>query len=268
MKRWFFVLMWLASSAMAGGFVQTAPPSLPVADRAGTLLPMDARLRDATGGQVRLGDFFEPGRPVVLVPGYWRCRTLCGTLMQGILEAVADTGLPRSAYAVVGFSVDPDEGPADAASRQRSDLEYAAAYGSRANKAGTLAPPDLHLLLGSTDLSRRMGFDWRRTEADDPADRWAHAAGFAVVSPRGRIVQTFEGVRFEPAEVRAAIEAAARNESPANALMRGFAMLCAHFDPVEGRLSGPVMVGFRFGGVALALGLAVWVLRHRRGRAA
>lgn len=266
------LLMVIAFAAHAGGFARTAPPELPVIDRAGAAVPLDAVLRDAAGHTLRLGDFFHPGRAVLLVPGYWQCRTLCGTLMQGILEAAADTGLPRDRYTVVGFSVDPAETPQDAAARQISDLEYAAAYGSRATKSGELPPPDLQLLLGDPALSRSIGFDWRRTDAQDPADRWAHASGFVVVSPEGRIEQTFQGVRFDAADVRTAITSAITpatdGQPPANALMRGFAMLCAHFDPVEGRLSQPVMQAFRVGGVLLACALGLWMLRHRRTRRA
>lgn len=267
MTRWLpAMLLATVLPAGAGGFAHGAPPAVAVVDHAGGSLPLDTPLRDANGRTLRLGDLFHPGRAVLLVPGYWQCRTLCGTLMQGILEAAADTGLPRSRYAVVGFSVDPAETPRDAAIRQHADLEYAAAYGSRATRSGELPPPDLHLLLGDAALSRGMGFDWRRTDAADPADRWAHASGFVVVSPEGRIVQTFQGVRFDAAELRTAIGSAIDGRPPANALMRGFAMLCAHFDPVEGRLSRPVMQGLRVGGVLLACLLGLWMLRHRRTR--
>ncbi|QHI97379.1 hypothetical protein GT347_04905 [Xylophilus rhododendri] len=255
-----------ALPALAGGFAHDTPALLPVADRSGTRLALDQPLRDAHGAPVRLADFFTPGRAVLLVPGYWRCRTLCGTLMQGILEAAADTGLPRDAYRVVGFSVDPQEGPADAAERQRSDLAYAEAYGTRASVSGVLPPPDLHLLLGSVALSRQLGFDWRATDAADPADRWAHAAGFAVLSPRGQLVRQFQGVRFDARELRAAIESARADQPPPRSFIQGFAMLCAHFNPAEGRLSTPVMAGLRFVGVALVLALAGWMLRNRRGR--
>ena len=266
MKRLLVLLLLsLATGVFAAGFGQAKPPAVSVQDRSGQALPLDTPLRDAGGGTVRLGDFFGT-RPVVLVPAYWRCRTLFGTLMQGVLEAVADTGLPRDAYRVVGFSVDPDEGPADAAARQRSDLEYAAAYGSRATRSGSLPPPELHLLLGDAGLARRIGFDWQRTGAAEPADRWAHAAGFVVASPQGRIVQAFSGVRFDAAALRAAIDSAAREEARPSSLSSAFALLCAHFDPVEGRLSAPVMAGLRAGGIALVLGLGGWMLLHRRGR--
>ncbi len=271
-------LLCLPLLAGAAGFALNAPPALAVADRTGVQLPLDIPLRDAAGHPVRLGDFFVPGRPVLLLPGYWRCRNLCGTLMQGVLEAAADTGLPRSAYAVVGFSVDPDETPADAAARQQSDLEYAAAYGSRATRDGTLPPPDFHLLLDAHGrgavLARTLGFDWQRSDQDDPADRWWHAAGFAVVSPQGRVVRSFEGVRFDPKDLRLALQAAAGgppldSASRLSALGRGVALLCAHFNPADGRWSSTVMAGLRLFGVALALLLGLWMLRHRRqGRVA
>jgi protein SCO1/2 len=270
-------LVVLPPAARAGGFVTEAPPPVVFAQRLGAQLPLDLPLRDADGRALRLGDFFRAGRPVVLVPGYYRCANLCGTLMQGVLESLADTGLPRSAYTVVGFSIDPAETPAGAGTRQADDRAYAAAYGSRVLPSGTLPPVDLHLLLGSAagtaELAGTIGFGYRRAEggngaADTPDTTppdYQHAAGFLVATPQGVVSRYLMGVRFEPRDLRLALVEASAGR--VGTLSDRIALLCAHFDPATGRYSTAVMAGFRIGGVVLALGLAGWILSHRRGAA-
>ncbi|MES2184047.1 MAG: SCO family protein [Pseudomonadota bacterium] len=269
-----FALGALTQAARAGGFVTEAPPPLVFAQHLGAQLPLELPLRDADGRTVRLGAFFVPGRPVVLVPGYYRCPNLCGTLMQGVLESLADTGLPRSAYTVVGFSIDPAETPADASARQAGDRGYAAAYGSRTVPSGMLPPVDLHLLLGSDAstamLADAIGFGYRRAGAGSDAagatTDYQHAAGFLVVTPQGVVSRYLMGVRFEPRDLRLALVEASSGR--VGTLSDRIALLCAHFDPATGRYSTAVMAAFRIGGVLLALGLTGWILRHRRGAVA
>ena len=260
------------ASAWAAGSATRAPAPLAFEDRAGAALPLDLPLQDAAGHTVRLGDFFRTGRPVLLVPGYYRCVNLCGTLMQGVLEAVADTGLPRGAYTVLGFSIASGETPADATGKEADDLAYAAAYGSRANSSGPLPPPDLHLLLapgtaGAT-LARTIGYGFRPASAE-AADGYEHTAGFIVATPHGTVARTFLGVRFAPQELRAALAeaSAGRSGAPATAgLADRLLLLCSHLDPTTGRYSGAVMNGLRALGIACVLALAGWAWRHRRGR--
>ncbi len=260
------------TSAWAAGNSTPAPEPSAFEDRAGAALPLDLPLQDAAGHSVRLGDFFHTGRPVLLVPGYYRCVNLCGTLMQGVLEAAADTGLQRSAYTVLGFSIAPGETPADAMGKEADDLAYAAAYGSRANTTGTLPPPDLHLLLApgpaGTTLARAIGYGFRPASAE-AADGYEHTAGFIVATPQGTVARTFLGVRFAPQELRDALAeaSAGRSAAPAAAgLADRLLLLCSHLDPTTGRYSGAVMNGLRALGIACVLALAGWAWRHRRGR--
>jgi protein SCO1 len=256
--------MLACAAACAQDGAAILAPSVAFDQHLGAKLPLDLPLRDAQGRAVRLGDFFAAGRPVVLVPGYYHCTNLCSTLMQGVLESLADTGLPRGAYAVVGFSIDPSDTPADARARQEADRAYAEAYVAR---GGQSAPADVHLLVGAADgAARAVGFNYRRLPADGPGGtaQYAHAAGFVVATPEGRVARYLMGVRFTARDLRLALVEAA--SGGIGTVADRLTLLCAHVDPATGHYSGAVLGGLRAVGIALAVGLGAWIVRHRHGR--
>ena len=121
-----------------------------------------------------------------------------------------------------------------------------------------MLPLDLHELVGSADaigqLANRAGFvfsrlaDERAGPAADTSDqaasataasRFAHAAGFLVATPQGRISRYFLGVRHDPQALRSALDAAAGDSI--GSLVDRLVLLCAHFDPSLGRFSQPVL---------------------------
>ena len=285
----------------ANGFVYPGArtPTAAIEQQLGASLPLAAAFVDADGRAVRLSDLFAaaPGRPavpVVMVLGYYRCPQLCETVMQGALEALARSGARRDAYRVVAVSIDPSETPADAQMRLAIDRRYAD-FAARSTdrdaghnagqetgqKTGSAQPLDLHELVGSADaigqLASRAGFVFSRL-ADEPADpvadpsgqaaspiaahRFAHASGFLVATPQGRISRYFLGVRHDPQALRGALDAAAGESI--GSLVDRLVLLCAHLDPTLGRFSQPVLSTLRILGIALVLGLAGWLWRLRR----
>ena len=258
----------MCSSATAAAPVfLPPPPRAEFVQHLDAALPLDLPFVDAAGRGVRLGDYFGDGRAVLLVLGYYRCPNLCGLAMHGVLEALEASGLPRRAWRVVGVGIDPQETPADAAARQRVDLDYAAQL-----RGATGEPLDLHLLVGAAPaiaaLAQRVGFGYARDDAagartgdEARASRYVHAAGFVVVTPQGRISRYLFGVRFDARELRLALDqaAAGRIGGPIDRLL----LLCAHFDPAIGRHSGAVMNLLRGVGLALVLALGGWAWRHR-----
>lgn len=217
-------------------------------------LPLSAAFVDDSGHTVRLGAFFGT-QPVVLVLGYYHCPNLCSTLMDGVLESLADVGLPPRAYRVLGVSIDPSEDAALAARKKAS-------YATLLARAGG----DLHLLTGMKPqidaLARSAGF---RYTYDESAGQYAHPAGFLVATPGGRISHYFMGVRFDPRDVRLALVDASsgRIGSPVDRLL----LLCSHYDPVTGRYSTAAMSLVRAVCLAVLAALGIWMWRARERKA-
>jgi protein SCO1/2 len=228
-------------------------PAAEFAPRPGAALPLGAMFVDDAGRAVRLGQLF--GRtPVVLVPVYYSCPNLCGTLFEGVLQSLALSGLPAGAYQLVGVSIDPGDTPARAAERRRAYL-------------GLLPGDGLRLLTGGqaavAELTAAIGY---RYERDGARGEYAHAAGFVVATADGRVARYFPGVRFDPMALRDAVNSAARGETGrfADRLL----LLCAHFDPSSGRYSFAALSAVRAVALAVVVVLLGWIWRHRTRRAA
>lgn len=247
------LLAWHAAGAQA---LQLPPqPDARFAPALGTRLPPELVLRDEAGAPIRLGSLFGAA-PLVLVPGYYTCPNLCGTLFQGVLQALALSGLPAASYRLVGFSIDPRD-------------DAAAAAGKRAAYAALLpgGTADLRMLTGAAPaLARLEGALGYRAVPDAVTGELAHAAGFVVADAQGRIAAFFPGVRFDPADVRDAVRAAhAGKVAPTQpGLVERIALLCTHYDPSAGRHSGAAMAAVRAGALLAALGLGGWLWARRR----
>ncbi len=248
MTRILALLLMLACGPAAAQSLQLPPsPAARFEPVPGTRLPLDAVLRDDAGQPVRLAALFD--RPVVLVPGYYTCPNLCSTVFEGVLQALALSGLAAGDYRLVGLSVDPRDGAAAAATRKRA---YATLLpgGARDLKLLTGDPPTL------ARLQTALGY---RTVTDKDTGELAHAAGFVVLDADGRIMRAFSGVRFDPAALRAAIRA------PTPSFGRQVLMLCAHFAPTSGRHTTGALAFVRAGVLLLPLCFLVWLWRRRRG---
>ncbi|KQV43240.1 SCO family protein [Massilia sp. Root335] len=247
-----FVLL-ACGPAAAGALALPPPPAARFDPVPGAKLPLDAVLRDDAGRRVPLATLFD--RPVVLVPGYYTCPNLCSTLFEGVLQALALSGLAAGDYRLVGLSVDPRDGAAAASARKRA---YAALLPGGA--------ADLTLLTGdAATLARLQAALGYRTVPDPRTGELAHAAGFAVLDADGRIARGFSGVRFDPAALRAAVRAAAREE-PAPSFGQQVLLLCAHYAPTSGLHTGGALAAVRVGVLLLPLLFFGWLWRRRGGR--
>ncbi len=270
-----------AIAAEGAVFPGAGAPDVAIEQRLGAPLPLGLRFVDADGRAVRLGDYFDRdadgrGVAVVLVLGYYRCPRLCQTVAQGAIEVLAESGVPPARYRVVAVSIDPEETAADASAARARDLAWAdlaytraAASGTQASGRDGVAQPRIDALVGPaasvSELAAAAGFGVQRV--DDTADAaspatFAHAAGFLVVTPEGRVSRYFLGVRHDPAALRGALDAA--DDDVVGGLVDRLVLLCAHLDPSLGRHSAAVMLVLRIVGVCLMLALAGWIWRHRR----
>jgi protein SCO1/2 len=245
-------LAWsLSAASWAAPLALPAPPEVAFAPQAGAPLPLDAVLLDEAGRPLPLGSLFGQV-PVVLVPGYYTCRNLCTTMFVGVLQALALSGLPAGSYRLAGVSIDPDDTPARAAARKRA---YAPMLPD--GEAG------LHLLSGGAGAARigvALGY---RSGRDPASGELAHAAGFVVATPDGRVARYFAGVRFDPAQLREAVRTAGRGRVVEGGFGDRLRLLCAHFNPASNVHGAAALWAVRAGALllVLALGAGLWRLR-------
>jgi protein SCO1/2 len=218
----------------------------------GRRLPLSTPLRDESGTAVRLGELLA-GRPAVLVFAYYHCPMLCPVVLDGFAGSLAAVGLDAGRdFEVVVVSFDPKETPAQAAAMQRKILgDYGRpAAGWHFTTAGAPAV---------AALTRAAGFRYQRLPE---RDEFAHAAGFVVLTPEGRIARYLFGLEPAPRDLRLALVEAGRGRI--GTVVDQVLLYCFHYDPATGRYSATILNLVRLAAAATVLGLVALVVTLRR----
>ena len=218
-------------------------------------LPLDAAFKDEAGRDVRLGDYFKTGKPVVLAFVYYQCTMLCTQVMNGISSALkALTFTPGQDFDVVLVSFDPRDTPQDATEKKAAHLKY----WSKESTAG-----GWHFLTGTEAEIRRTtqaaGFSY---QWDARNNQFAHVSGVLVVTPDGRLSRYFYGIEYSPKELRLALVESGKGAigSKIDELL----LYCFHYDPESGRYGVVVMNLIRLGGVITVAVVVGFILLMRR----
>ncbi len=240
-----------------------APPDasgLEFKQHPGALVPLDSQFTDHEGRMVALRDLLN-GRPAVLMLGYFHCPSLCGVVRDDAFKALSQTGFDTpGAFGVIDLSIDPHEGPKDAAKARDEDLARFPTPG---------APAGWHFLTGSPEdlsaVTTAVGFPSRW---DDGLQQFLHPAGLVFLTSTGIVSSYVLGVGYTGTAIRdALLEAQAGTVAPvASPLL----LLCFHYDSTTGKYSLEVIKLLRVGAaltLLLIAGLLVVIQRKRRVRA-
>jgi protein SCO1 len=249
----------LPSSALTGQYASAFTRGIAFEQRIGEQLPLDTPLRDESGRMVLLRDYFGQG-PVVLVFGYSRCPQLCSVVANAAVETLRDVRASVGKdYVVVYVSIDPTDSSHELAALKRRD---AGRYGRSGSMNGW------HYLGGNASAVERLahhaGFYY---SYDDRTKLYAHASGFLIVTPDGRVSRYFLGVDFNPKDVAAAIERAAQGKTGES--VYALLLICAHGLGITGKYGRliwaalEVAVGLT---VAVVFGGIAWMLYRERTR--
>ncbi len=223
-------------------------------------LPLDLEFVDEDGNTVRLGDYFDGRRPVILTLNYYRCPMLCGLQLNGVVDGLEQMDwTPGVEFEMVTVSINPLETPELAAAKKQNYLKR---YQRPAAARGW------HFLTGKEVDIRRLaeavGFGYRY---DPETDQYAHAAAIFVSTPDGRVARYLYGIEYPQRKMKLALMEASEGRigGPLDQLI----MYCYHYDPSSRRYAPVAMNIMRLGGGATALvfGLALaafWVREIRR----
>ena len=220
----------------------------------GAQVPLDAVFHDANGNPVTLHDLLH-GKPVLLVPGYFTCKTLCSIVRTGVANGVRHSGFtPGRQFDVVLVSIDPHETPADARHAQRMDA-------ANHPNAGV---PQWHYLTGpQTSIAPLMHSIGFRYLFDARSDQFDHATGVVVLTPEGRVSQYLFGVKFPSETLRLALVNASHGK--VGNLIDRLVLLCCQYDTSTGRYTLTIHRIMQVLGISFAVLLAGFVVLLRRG---
>lgn len=228
-------------------------------------VPLDAVFVDDIGREVRLGDYFDGDKPVVLSLVYFTCPMLCGEVLNSMLEGLQQTPYDIGKdFTALTVSFDPRETPALAAEKKRN---YVQVYGREGAADGW------HFLTGEKEdidrLCEAVGFGY---EWDEATDQYAHAAGIMILTPDGRVSRYLLGIEYPGRDIRLALLDA--SERKIGSAVEQLFLLCYAYDPTTGTYTLLVHRLLQVAGVATVLviggvvGLLLWFERRQRRRAA
>jgi len=259
-----FVLMLTANICLAASTARVrAPPDLHQRvgfdQELGAQVPLDAVFHGASGKAVHLRDLLH-GKPVLLVPGYFTCRTLCSVVRTGVAKGVRGTGFtPGKQFDVVLVSIDPKETPAAARHARHMDA---------ANHPDASVPQWHYLTGAQTSIAPLMHGIGFRYMFDARSDQFDHATGIVVLTPEGKVSQYLLGVKFPAETLRLALVNA--SHGGVGNLIDRLVLLCCQYDTSTGRYTltiHRIMQGLGISFAVLLAGFIVFLRRaetHRR----
>jgi protein SCO1/2 len=197
------------------------------------------------------------GRPLLIVPVYFRCPNICGLGVSNLLNALGKSRLaPAGDVDVFSFSFDPNEGPKEAAAFESRERAAVPAF------AGT----PIHFLTGpATATASLLTSLGARAVVDAKTGQFAHPAAVAVVAPDGHVTAWLSTLSITPTGLRSAVDTA-RSEREFS--LRDFIVTCFH-GAVTGVHATAILMALRIAGgltVVLILAAVTWLISRRERR--
>lgn len=252
------MLFALAASLNAGNVEGTRPKYLQgvgIEQKLNAQVPLNAEFKDEFGRNVRLGQFLGR-RPAILALVYFTCPNLCDQILHGMVSAMRQLRLrPGRDYDVIAISINPAEGPPEAAEKR---LQVANFYQPGYSLKG------FHFLTGNEQNIRAVtdavGFHYRY---DPKSKMFFHGAGIMVLTPQGKAARYLYGVFFKPLDLNLSLVEASHRRigSPTDEIL----LFCCHYDPATGKYTSAVLGALRYAAaltLMLLIGGILYLLRR------
>lgn len=223
-----------------------------IEQKLGDQLPLGTELKDEDGKVVKLGDYFNSGRPVILALVYYECPMLCNQVLNGLTGSLKGMSFEAGKeFDVVAISFDARENDKPDLAKNKK-ASYMERYGHPGTEKGW------HFLTGTQEsidqVTSAAGFTYRW---DEKSNQFAHAAGIMIASPTGKLSRYFYGIDYSPKDIKFGVMESAENKigGPAEQLL----LYCYHYDPATGKYGLAILRVMRLGGIATLIGLGAMI---------
>ncbi len=193
-----------------------------VEEHLGDQIPLDLEFTDSRGKQVRLSDFFEKDKPVLLSLVYYDCPMLCTLVLNGMTNALKQVDwTPGEEFTMLTISIDERE-----TAKLASDKKYR--YDETLErKSGEDA---WEFLVGKAEnsklLAETIGFHYKY---DEKSNQFLHPASIFILTPEGKISRYLYNIEFKPQDLKFGLMEA--SEGRLTNTFEKLLLYCFHYDP-------------------------------------
>jgi protein SCO1/2 len=212
-------------------------------------LPLDAEFRNEDGETVKLGEFFNKEKPVILALVYYECPMLCNEVLNGLTGSLKGISFDAGKdFDVVAISFDARENEKPGLAKNKK-AGYLTRYGREGSENGW------HFLTGTQSeidkVTKAVGFNY---VFDEQTNQFAHAGGVMVTTPEGRLARYFYGIDYSPKDLKFGLmeSSEGRIGNPVEQLY----LYCFHYDPSTGKYGLMILNVLRLAAIATLLGIA------------
>lgn len=231
-----------------------------IEQKLGEQLPLDTEFKDEDGKTVKLGEFFNNGRPVVLAFVYYECPMLCNEVLNGLTGTLKGLSFDAGKeFDVVAISFDARENEKPDLAKNKKE-SYMSRYGRPGTEKGWHFLTGTQASIEAATKAAGFGFEW-----DEKSDQFAHAGGIMVATPEGKMSRYFYGIDYSPKDVKFGVIESA-DHKVGNAAEK-LILYCYHYDPSTGKYGFAILNFIRLGAVATLLGMgAMGLVFWRRNK--
>ena len=219
-----------------------------VDEKLGDSTPLDLTFYDEDGKPVKLGDFFEEDKPVILTLVYYSCPRVCSFILNGIQDAInglSSLSLGKD-FKIVSVSFNPDDSYNLAKEKARNYY--------KGLENGHFPKGNWRFLTGNEEniskLTQAVGFKYKKD-----GEEYAHPSTIIILTPKGQISRYLYGVQFEPKDLNLALLEASNGDIGSSKLLNKVMLFCYEFDPVGKKYALQALNVVKAGGVVTLLSL-------------
>lgn len=215
----------------------------------GSKIDVNAKFINASGKEITINDYLVNGKPLLLVPAYFSCPSLCGLVHKGISTLINNLKLSLNKdYNVLTYSFDPTEG-FELAKAKQENFRKTLKIEEEKREGWDFVVSNKEVI---SKLNSELSFFYKKDKED-----FAHTAVAYIITPSGVISQYFTGITFPSFDVKLALLEAAKGNI--GSAFDRVLLYCFRFDPTKGKYTWAAFGIMRAGGV-LTLILLVWLM--------
>jgi protein SCO1/2 len=259
-----FAILFVTLPARAGLTGPETPPrteptpeelqGISVREHLNTQIPLDLSFIDEQNQPVKLRQYFNGTKPVLIQLGYYKCPMLCDLVSQSATKALKEVKTLSAGkdFEFIFISIDPHEDPSLA---QKKKFTYMLDYDRPGSQDGW------HFLTGGqtqiTEIAKAVGFDYKWVAS---AQQYAHPAVVALATPQGKLARyLYYGEKLDERTLRLSLVEA--SDGKIGSAADHWILRCFVFDGTQGKYSLSAMRLMRLGGVLTVIVMGVVMVR-------